>query len=208
MLHAAYRMEDSMTAGKKGRLLSAATLAMILCLVIVMPASVGATPLDPFEFKPFGDDSVILTVSITEITALTGTDYQYDYYAAATTANLYQFSIGSVDVDTKEIYVVKEADLGPDATVPQSRITSNSVLLYFLPTGLGAGVDYEFSITYDEFVESQYITVRTTGTGGSTKTIAARYVPTDPGSPIPEPMTLLLLGCGVAGLGLLGRKRR
>ena len=126
-------------------------------------------------------------------------------------------SIGFADVDTLELYAVKEAKFSvPPASSPASRLTDNSLLLYFLPSGLGVGVDFPdagkgevLSITYDNFIENQYISVRTLGTGGGTETVTARYeFDGQNEDPVPEPTTLLLLACGVIGLGSLARKKR
>jgi len=204
-----------MTGKNKGILWTALSMAMILGLIIVMPTRVGATPLGPFQFDVFGNGLVMMNVSITEVGTAGDYDYRYDYFVDVTSpANLYQLSIGLVDVDTLGVYAVKDAEFAvPPATSSLSRLTSNSLLVYFTPNGLGPGIDYgteewPLSITYDCFIEDQYISVRTIGTEGSLKTITARYAQQVTGSSVPEPMTLLLLGCGLVSLGLLSHRKR
>jgi hypothetical protein len=203
-----------MTAKNKGMLWTAFSIAMILGMIIIMPTKVGATLIPgPFQFDAFGDGTVKVNVKITEVASIAPDptqdlfDYRFDYFVDVTTANLFQMSIGFVDVDTLAINLAKTSELGAPAPTNSSQ-TENSLLFYFLPSGAGKGVDYGFSITYDDLIEDQYISIRTTSTGGAspsgTKTITARYQY----SSVPEPMTLLLLSCGLVGLGLVSRRKR
>jgi hypothetical protein len=181
-----------MTSAKRRRVWMAGTVAMILCLIAVMPKAADATLLDPFL-----DKSVLLDVSILQ----DGDNWVYTYDVKNPTAILITMSVGTRDPFSLNLYTVGSWDAPSPAVYDR---TSDSLILTFnpflVPSGLPMNSRYIFSITYDDFIDDQYITFSKVGSRRITKDILAQYVP------VPEPGILLLLGMGVLSSGLLYRR--
>jgi len=208
-------MEEKMTAKKRIKVLGAIAVTIILAVVILVPMKVEATPLtegtvDFYPFAKVGDPIGTLSVSVSIVEDSHSAGWVYSYlvktYGAAT--KLYMMSIGNINPWTNAYYTVENVidPIEDPAVKPSSRLTNDSLLLYFpQPSGVALPDGYSVWIEYSEPIEAQYITFRTTGPGGGTKTITATYQ--EPSTTVPEPMTLLLLGCGLVSLRFLSRRK-
>ncbi len=92
-----------------------------------------------------------------------------------------------------------------------------------LGIAIGSNATFTFNFTginLDTLTDMSFFNEWSTGTGagGGYESFVARFrgfkdggsdkVPGDPGSPVPEPTTMLLFGAGLAGLAAVGRRRK
>jgi len=194
----------------KGALGIAIVIMMIAGIIMINPAEVKALPLgDLYAHQVFLGGSVILDVYADKVVgdaSPTDVDWKYWYDIQVNDdASLYSISVGRLDPrDTKIQYQV-DAWSPPTGNTSPTRLSSSSAVVYFLPSGLGLGQDVsDFWIVYDNFIETQKITITAAGSVG-TETVQLFYTGY---TPVPEPATLLMLGSGMITLWFLSRRKR
>jgi hypothetical protein len=190
----------------KGGLAIAVMAVMIVAMIImVIPDKVQATPINVLEDQQLLGGSVVLNVFADPVSYSDDSDWMFTYkFETPYDDSLYSISVGSINLLAKEKVTVWDNTFPEGATPGSSKLGPTSLVVYFLPSGLEKDTA-EFYIIYDKFIDSQAITVAAIGNSLNTATIRPTY--TYNGT-IPEPASILLLGCGLITLGLLSRRRR
>lgn len=182
-------------------------ITLLLALFLV-PISAHAIVYDGYLELEGGVGSV--GVAITDMTSSTG-GYEYYYYFTNNSADAFAITNLSVgygstdpDIDLKDITPVAGTVNIPGASY--AYISSDSVMAYYFGTALmvSPGDTYEFSVHFNsaEMVQQRFgaFNAATNSTLGGKISYG--------GEPVPEPATLLLLGSGIFGAGIISRKRR
>ena len=197
-----YFKTKASSSHKKSMLICAAFFALMTSAVTAEAVPLPLYPLAS-DLDPFGDGTVLVDVFAQPGV---GSQWTFTYDVENPGRQIWYLSVGYVNpINPSETYVPLVPASSPPLTTSD---TGNSVMIMWPYPGLPINDNYTFDITYDIFVNAQSLGfMSVSGTSMESGSSIAEYERPN-SDPVPEPATAFLLITGIAGLGLLFKKRR